>query len=114
MPGFTTPEQLFLAALVRYHRREIKEDTTRALPPRLHQVLRQCLLLFRLACIFCRTRDTSDVPEVLVKASEDQFILMLPANWMRSHPLTVHDLHAESIESKRIGIEMRLQAADIQ
>jgi exopolyphosphatase/guanosine-5'-triphosphate,3'-diphosphate pyrophosphatase len=112
MPGFTTPEQLFLAALVRYHRREIKEDTTRALPPRMHQALRECLLLFRLACIFCRTRDTSAVPEVSIKASRGQFALKLPASWMRSHPLTVHDLQAESVESKRIGIGLSLQAID--
>ncbi|HET6564322.1 MAG TPA: exopolyphosphatase, partial [Xanthomonadales bacterium] len=44
MPGFTTTEQHFLAALVQYHRREIVGDFTLLLPVRVHQALKQCLL----------------------------------------------------------------------
>jgi exopolyphosphatase / guanosine-5'-triphosphate,3'-diphosphate pyrophosphatase len=57
MAGFTRQEQLFLAALVRHHRRAIPRGFTDRLPTRLHEPLRMTLLCLRLAAVLCRSRD---------------------------------------------------------
>lgn len=110
MPGFTTTEQLFLAALVRHHRRPIAVDFAQFLPERVHQVLKQSLLCLRLACIFCRSRDSKAIPELQLKASGRKFTLKLTEAWMRSHPLSMHDLQTEALELRPIGIQLRIQS----
>jgi exopolyphosphatase/guanosine-5'-triphosphate,3'-diphosphate pyrophosphatase len=110
MPGFTTTEQQFIAALVRYHRRAIVGDFTQALPTRVHQALKHCLLCLRLACIFCRSRDSNTIPQITIQASQKAFSLLLPEEWMRSHPLTMHDLQVEAIEARPTGISLRIKA----
>ncbi|MDZ4728754.1 MAG: Ppx/GppA phosphatase family protein [Xanthomonadales bacterium] len=110
MPGFTTTEQQFIAALVRNHRRVIVGDFTQALPTRVHHALRQCLLCLRLACIFCRSRDSSTIPHLGIKVSPKSFTLLLAEDWMRSHPLTMHNLQTEALELRPTGIVLRVEA----
>lgn len=110
MPGFTTTEQLFLAALVRHHRRPILGDFAQFLPDRVHQALKQSLLCLRLACIFCRSRDSMAIPELRLKISGHKFTLKLAEAWMRAHPLTMHDLQTEALEIRAIGIQLRIQS----
>lgn len=109
MPGFTTTEQLFLAALVRYHRREILGDFTEALPERVHRALQQTLQCLRLACIFCRSRDSQSIPQLEVRFGKQGFTLLLTQEWMQTHPLTLHDLQTEILEAKPIGMGLRIQ-----
>lgn len=110
MPGFTTTEQQFLAALVQFHRREIVGDFTQALPVRLHQALKQCLLTLRLACIFSRSRDESALPALKIRYRKRSFILTLNEDWMRAHPLTMHDLQIEAFEARPTGINLRIES----
>jgi exopolyphosphatase/guanosine-5'-triphosphate,3'-diphosphate pyrophosphatase len=109
MPGFTTTEQLFLATLVRFHRRAIFGDITEALPERVHHALRQSLLCLRLACIFCRSRDSQAIPEFDIRYGKHGFTLLLSQDWMLSHPLTLHDLQTEVLEARPIGMRLRIQ-----
>ena len=111
MPGFTLPEQLFLAALVRYHRRPVASDFAIALPPRMRPALDTCLVLLRLACIFCRSRDTTAIPEFRLIADASSFTLLLPQDWIQTHPLTIHDLEAEAVDARPIGIRLQVKAA---
>jgi len=110
MPGFTTTEQLFLAALVRFHRRPILGEFAQLLPSRLHLSLKQCLLCLRLACIFSRSRDSMAIPELRLKVSGKKFTIKLPQDWMRTHPLTMHDLQTEALEIRPMGIHLHIQA----
>jgi exopolyphosphatase/guanosine-5'-triphosphate,3'-diphosphate pyrophosphatase len=110
MPGFTTTEQQFLAALVRFHRRAIAGDYTEALPTRVHRALKQSLLCLRLACIFCRSRDNSTIPNLDVQVKEKSFTLVLDEDWMRSQPLTMYDLQIEALETRPTGIALRIKA----
>jgi len=110
MPGFTNTEQLFLAALVRFHRREILGDFTEALPERVHRALQQSLLCLRLACIFCRSRDSQAVPEFDLRVGNKSFTLLLTQEWMQTHPLTLHDLQTEVLEAQPIGVGLRIQS----
>ncbi len=113
MPGFTITEQLFLAALVRYHRRPILGEFAQVLPGRVHQALKQSLLCLRLACILCRSRDSMAIPELRLKFSGQKFTIKLPEAWMRAHPLTMHDLQTEALEIRPLGINFRIQALNL-
>ena len=108
MAGFSQQEQLFLANLVRYHRRELPESFAEELPPRLHEPLRLCLFALRLACILCRTRDDRALPEIHLQREEQVMQLRLDASWVMSHPLTITDLEQEQKQLRAAGLHLDL------
>ena len=108
MAGFTNQEQLFLAALVRYHRRLVPRDFARSLPTRLHEPLRHTLFCLRLACILCRTRDDQAVPGFTLQAGDERIRLGLPPEWRQSHPLTMSDMQQEITQLRPIGLHFNL------
>lgn len=114
MAGFTQQEQLFLATLVRYHRREIARDFARPLPSRLHEPLRYTLFCLRLACIFCRSRDDSAIPDFRLSVSAQHLVLHLAGEWRREHPLTMTDLHRETLTLRAIGLQFALEGEEVQ
>jgi exopolyphosphatase/guanosine-5'-triphosphate,3'-diphosphate pyrophosphatase len=103
MSGFTRQEQMFLAALVRNHRRAIPRGFTDKLPTRLHEPLRLTLMCLRFACILCRS-----LPDFRLSGSDLSLTVGLPSDWAASHPLTVFDLQQESRDLKTIGLKLRL------
>ena len=108
MAGFSRQEQLFLAALIRYHRREAPKHFARDLPPRLHEPLRVTLFCLRFASILCRTRDDSAIPRFRMKAGQHSIITEFPEDWIRDHPLTMTDLAQETSEIAAIGLQFSL------
>jgi exopolyphosphatase/guanosine-5'-triphosphate,3'-diphosphate pyrophosphatase len=110
MPGFTRQEQLFLAALVRSHRRGIPRGFADKLPSRMQEPLRMTLLCLRLACILCRSRDDSAIPAFRLSGTDNVMTIGLPQEWAAAHPLTVFDLQQESKDLKSIGLQFRVDA----
>jgi exopolyphosphatase / guanosine-5'-triphosphate,3'-diphosphate pyrophosphatase len=110
MAGFTRQEQLFLAALVRHHRRAIPRGFTDRLPTRLHEPLRMTLLCLRLAAVLCRSRDNAAIPAFSLGVSGNTVATGIPADWLESHPLTVFDLQQEARDLKVTGLLLRLEA----
>jgi exopolyphosphatase/guanosine-5'-triphosphate,3'-diphosphate pyrophosphatase len=108
MPGFTRQEQLFLAALVRNHRRAIPRGFTDKLPTRLHEPLRITLLCLRFACILCRSRDDSAIPGFRLSGSDNRVTVNFPADWAEAHPLTVFDLQQEARDLKAMGMQFHI------
>jgi len=108
LAGFSRPEQLFLAALVRFQRREIPPEYASQLPERLHRNLTYSLLCMRLAWIFCRTRDEGAIPEVKAGLDGDKVRLVLPPDWMDNHPLTIADLESEVQMLQPTGLQLEL------
>ena len=106
MAGFSRQEQLFLAVLVGFQRRDIPEDYADRLPRRLHDALRITLLCMRLSWIFCRTREDESVPEIDIRLDGSRVYLVLPALWMENHPLTIADLDDEKQELATIGLQL--------
>lgn len=92
MAGFSRQEQRQLSFLVQNHRRKPRlESKSYGFQPdwRLVQVL-------RLACLFNRRRDDSQVPESLrLRFSGSECRLRLPDGWLEQHPLTEEDLRQE-------------------
>ncbi len=108
MVGFSRQEQLFLAALVGFQRREIPPDYASKLPQRVHRALTNTLLCMRLAWIFCRTREDDAIPEVAISLEGARVKLVLPADWMENHPLTVADLETEIQALQTTGLQLQL------
>jgi len=106
--GFSRQEQLFLAALVGFQRREIPPDYAAKLPQRLHRALTITLLCMRLAWIFCRTREDGAIPEVTVSLRGARVKLVLPAEWLENHRLTVADLETEIQLLQTTGLQLKL------
>lgn len=112
MAGFSRQEQLFLAELVGHQRLNIPKDYASKLPKRLHDALGFDLLCIRLAWIFCRTREDQAIPDIEVALEGRQVQLLLPSEWMATHPLTIADLEAEIEAGKAIGFELAIRYHD--
>jgi exopolyphosphatase/guanosine-5'-triphosphate,3'-diphosphate pyrophosphatase len=109
MPGFTRQEQMFLAALVRNHRRGIPRGFADGLPTRLHEPLRLTLMCLRFACILCRSRDDAAIPGFRLIGTDNRMTVALPRDWVDSHPLTVFDLQQEAKDLKAIGLQFQVE-----
>ena len=110
MPGFTRQEQLFLATLVRYHRRMVPGEYTDLLPTRMHEPLRTTLLCLRFACVLCRSRDEAS-PTFRMSGSDDRITASFDADWIEAHPLTLFDLKQESKALAAIGLDLRISSS---
>ena len=108
MAGFSRQEQLYLATLVGYQRREIPADYAEKLPERLWQGLNIGLICLRLAWVFCRSRDDQAIPEMRITLSDKTVFLALPANWMETHPLTITDLAFEQQALTTTGLQLKI------
>jgi exopolyphosphatase/guanosine-5'-triphosphate,3'-diphosphate pyrophosphatase len=109
MAGFTRQEQLFVAVLVRYHRRSIPRNFAEQLPVRLHEPLRMTLFCLRLACVLCRSRDESAIPEFRLSGGDSMITAGFPEKWKESHPLTMFDLRQEIRDLESIGLQFNVQ-----
>lgn len=108
MAGFSRQEQLFLAALVSSHRRQIPSNFSDKLPTRLIEPLRKTLFCLRFACILCRTRDEDSIPSFKLSGTDHLITVAFPSDWTEHHPLTMADLHSESASLKAIGMNFRV------
>lgn len=108
LAGFSRQEQLFLASLVAYQRRDIPPGFLERLPERLHRPLRFTLLCMRLAWIFCRTREDEAIPEFEIGLDGEKIHLLLAKEWMRKHPLTIADLEFEIQVMRMIDLQLEI------
>ena len=108
MTGFTRQEQLFLATLVRHHRRAITRSYTDLLPTRLHEPLRMTLMCLRFACILCRSRDNEALPAFRLSGSDNRITVGFDDSWVEAHPLTLFDLQQEARALKSIGLKLKV------
>jgi exopolyphosphatase/guanosine-5'-triphosphate,3'-diphosphate pyrophosphatase len=111
MTGFTRQEQLFLAALVRNHRRAIPKNFADSLPTRLHEPLRMTLFCLRFASILCRSREDEAIPSFRLSGGENRITISFPRKWERSHPLTLFDLQQEIRDLESIDLQFHVSQA---
>lgn len=108
MPGFSTQEQQFLAALIRYHRGGVPARFAERLPTRLHEPLRVTLFCLRFACILCRSRDASAIPAFSLSGRDRSISIRFSEQWAMQHPLTLADLEQEIDMLRRIGLHLKV------
>jgi exopolyphosphatase/guanosine-5'-triphosphate,3'-diphosphate pyrophosphatase len=113
MAGFTRQEQLFLAALVRNHRRSIPAGFGDQLPTRLHEPLRMTLFCLRFACILCRSREDEAIPPIRLSSSDRMITVSFPESWKEAHPLTMWDLQQETRDLEPCGLQFRVSGSNL-
>jgi len=91
LDGFTRFDKRVLSFLVLNHRRKIRtaEDTGRFKPPWA------LLLVFRLACLFLRTRNATNLPEIDLTHKPKTIIMKIDDEWLDLNPLTTEQLEQE-------------------
>ncbi len=106
LPGFSSPEQRLLAALVRGHRRKFPGPVFDELPGEVSLVARRLSLLLRLAVLLHRSRSRLPLPEVSIMVEGPRIELGFPPGWLDGHPLTRADLEADAEYLKAAGMLM--------
>ena len=106
--GFTRQEQLFLAALVRNHRRNISNKLLEALPDRLLQPARRCTALLRLAVLLHRSHEAESIPRLELRAANGTLAIALSPAWLDERPLLHSDLAHEPEGMAGLGIALQV------
>ncbi len=109
MAGFSRQEQLFLAALVGFQRRDLPVNYTARIPVRLHTALSLTLLCMRLSWIFCRTREDEAIPKTSLRLDGSTVHLSLSSGWRENHPLTIADLEFEEKALQNTGLQLVIE-----
>ena len=108
IPGFSQQEQLFLAALLRTHRRKVPATAFEALPERLLKPALRLAALLRLAVVFHHSGEDQPMPQPKLAASGNTLRLRLDGKWLDAHPLLRADLEGEPDDIRGLGIELQL------
>jgi len=106
MPGFSTDDQMLLAALVGSHRRKLSLESfkeLRSVSP--DQALKLCILL-RLAVLVNRGRSPRPSPPFEVHAEKNKLTVRFPEGWLEDHPLAHADLSEETIFLKKTDFHL--------
>ena len=106
MPGFSTDDQMLLAALVGNHRRKLALETfeeLRSVSP--DRVLKLCVLL-RLAVLVNRGRSPRPLPLFKVVADKNKLTVGFPEGWLEEHPLASADLAEETSLLKKVDFQL--------
>ena len=106
MPGFSTDDQMLLAALVGNHRRKLALEAfeeLRSVSP--DQALKLCVLL-RLAVLVNRGRSPRPLPRFNVVAAKNKLTVGFPEGWLEEHPLARADLAEETSLLKKVDFQL--------
>jgi exopolyphosphatase/guanosine-5'-triphosphate,3'-diphosphate pyrophosphatase len=107
--GFSRQEQLFLAALVRNHRRNVSNKSLEALPDRLLAQARRCAAVLRLAVLLHRSHEAESIPKLEVRASGNAIVLSLSKSWLDERPLLRSDLEHEPEGIAGLAIDLFIE-----
>lgn len=109
--GFSRNEQQFLAALVRNQRRGLNLAILDGLTERLAVSALRCARLLRLSVLLHRSHDPLQVPRLRLKLQGESMELLVPSDWLASHPLTQADLDTEVAYMRNLGLELAITRA---
>ena len=110
LDGFSQQEQLFLAVLVRAHRRKFPLSEVKALPPRWSRQALRLAILLRIAVTLNRGRTDIGLTKLDARVSKNSIELVLPPDWLDFHPLTKADLALEAEYLASIGYSLTVSA----
>jgi exopolyphosphatase / guanosine-5'-triphosphate,3'-diphosphate pyrophosphatase len=108
--GFTRQEQLFLAALVRNHRRNVSNKSLEALPDRLLAGAKRTATLLRIAVLLHRSHEAESLPDIGLHVVGNALGMAVPRSWLDARPLLRTDLGHEPEGIASLGVELVLDA----
>ena len=107
LSGFSGSEQRILAALVRGHRRKFPRAIFDALPEPCDSSASKLCIVLRLAVLFHRSRDDSQLPLIRAEAGKTSLKIVFPEGWLEVHPLTQAELEREAMYIKSADVKLR-------
>ena len=69
-------------------------------------------MCLRLACVLCRSREDSAIPDFRLTASDTRITADFPREWTASHPLTLFDLRQEVKDLKSAELQLGVGPED--
>ncbi|HEU5442319.1 MAG TPA: exopolyphosphatase [Steroidobacteraceae bacterium] len=108
MPGFSREEQRLLARMVGGHRRKLALEGLEDLVPPWDRSAVPLIVILRLAVLLHRGRSPTALPPIAISAASKSLELLLPARWLRDHPLTAADLQQEVDYLRAAGLRLRV------
>ena len=112
LPGFSREVQRALATLVRAHRRKFNHsifqhhDAADILP------LQRLAVVLRLGVLMQHARAHEPPPPFRFQARGNRLDVLLPAEWLDGHPLTLADLNSEAEYLANGDIELRINSIE--
>ncbi|THB70979.1 MAG: Ppx/GppA family phosphatase [Gammaproteobacteria bacterium] len=95
LPGFTREEQQNLRIIVEGHRKSFPIKEIEILPQSERYLVTALCVIFRLAVLFCRSRNDVPLKDLDFKSDKGRLDLIFPTGWLEQNPLTEADLLME-------------------
>lgn len=104
MAGFSVTTQTILGAIIRTHRRKMRETLFDDLGRERDSTIKLAVL-FRLAVALCRSR-LDEPPSVVARAKGDHVKLAFSSAWAERHPMSMVNLDEHVDAIRRVGIDV--------
>jgi exopolyphosphatase/guanosine-5'-triphosphate,3'-diphosphate pyrophosphatase len=109
LSGFSQQEQAILAVLIRSHRRKFLKSQFEALPEKWRMRAQRLAILLRLSVLLNRSRSTTPIPELKLKAGENALTVGFPKDWLENYSLTSADLEQETTYLAASGFTLQIE-----
>lgn len=115
MPGFTRPEQRFMAALIALQRGKVSAEAVDWVPQRMSLAVARLSALLRIAVTLARPRSDRAMPDFSLALSDGSLVLGLPPVWLETHPLSARGLGYQQRQLRKLGLALEIrEMADIE
>lgn len=96
LPGFTPAQKTLLAALLQNQNGNLDLSLLAQQNALLPQQANRLCRLLRLAIVFASRRRDDTLPDVRLRAVQDELDVTVPSGWLEQHPLRAEELEQES------------------
>ncbi len=106
LAGFSTQDQMLLAAIIRSHRRKFSPALFNDLPAPWKNCAPYLALILRLSVLLHRNRHEHELPDFKISIIKSKVYLQFPNAWLVQSPLTHADLIQEADYLKSAGFKL--------
>jgi len=106
LPGFGQEQQNLLATLTRFYRKKIKAAEIPEFTLLAQEQVYKLIALLRLGVLLNIKRQDDILPDISLKAEEDQLDMKFPDGWLEQKPILSADIQRESVYIKELGIKL--------
>ncbi|TDF35749.1 guanosine-5'-triphosphate,3'-diphosphate pyrophosphatase [Alteromonadaceae bacterium M269] len=104
--GFTQIQQNCIRDLVLSHRQSIEIDVFSRYPKEHQHAMHVLCRIIRLANVLCVRRKDNLLPDIELKISPENWCLVFPEGWLKSHPLIDVELANEKWLQHKVGWQL--------
>ncbi|KPJ95049.1 MAG: exopolyphosphatase [Gammaproteobacteria bacterium SG8_11] len=109
LSGFSQQEQAILAVIIRNHRRKFVKTQFETLPEKWQLRAQRLSILLRLGVLLHRSRSSTPIPDLQLKADDNTLTVGFPNGWLDQHSLTRADLEQEFSYLAASGFTLQIE-----